>query len=90
MDAKLAVRGHVGVWALGDCAAVVDAKSGTPCPPTAQFALHEAKALAKNIRASIQGCATHGSHFDSRGVGYATLWWFLGPPTIFRFSRIQH
>jgi len=76
VNAKLAVPGHVGVWALGDCAAVVDAKSGKPCPPTAQFALREAKALAKNIRASIQGRATHGFHFDSLGalcvVGHQT------------------
>src|SRR5271165_1800675 len=33
VDATLAVPGHAGVWALGDCAAVVDAKSGKSCPP---------------------------------------------------------
>src|SRR5208337_4619805 len=30
VDATLAVPGHAGVWALGDCAAVVDSKSGKP------------------------------------------------------------
>lgn len=35
VDATLAVPGRSGVWALGDCAAAVDAKSGKPCPPTA-------------------------------------------------------
>ena len=30
VDATLAVPGHAGVWALGDCAAVVDAKTGKP------------------------------------------------------------
>ena len=76
VDATLAVPGHAGVWALGDCAAVVDAKSGSNCPPTAQFALREAATLAKNIRASLQGRPTRGFHFDSLGalcvVGHQT------------------
>ena len=74
--ATLAVPGHTGVWALGDCAAVVDAKSGKPCAPTAQFALREAATLAKNIRASLQGRQACGFHFDSLGalcvVGHQT------------------
>lgn len=76
VDATLAVRGCVGVWALGDCAAVVDARSGRPCPPTAQFALREAATLARNIRATLQGRPTKGFHFDSLGalcvVGHQT------------------
>ena len=76
VDKTLAVPGHAGVWALGDCAAVVDAKTGKPCPPTAQFALREAATVAKNIRASITGRTPIGFHFDSLGalcvVGYQT------------------
>jgi NADH:ubiquinone reductase (H+-translocating) len=76
VDATLAVPGHAGVWALGDCAAVVDARTGRPCPPTAQFALREAATLAKNICASLQGRPTRGFHFDSLGalcvVGHQT------------------
>ena len=76
VDATLAVPGHPGLWALGDCAAVLDAKSGKPCPPTAQFALREAATLAKNIRASLQGRPARGFHFDSLGalcvVGHQT------------------
>jgi NADH dehydrogenase len=76
VDATLAVPGHAGLWALGDCAAVVDAKSGKPCPPTAQFALRESATLAKNIRASLQGRPARGFHFDSLGalcvVGHQT------------------
>ncbi len=76
VDATFSVPGHPGVWALGDCAAVVDAKSGKPCPPTAQFALREAATLAKNIRASLQGRPAGGFHFDSMGalcvVGHQT------------------
>lgn len=76
VDKTLAVPGHSGLWALGDCAAVVDAKTGKPCPPTAQFALREAATLAKNIRASLEGQPARGFHFDSLGalcvVGHQT------------------
>jgi NADH dehydrogenase len=76
VDPTLAVSGHAGVWALGDCAAVGDAKTGKPCPPTAQFALREAATLAKNIRASLSGRPLRGFHFDSLGalcvVGHQT------------------
>jgi len=76
VDTTLAVPGHLGLWALGDCAAVVDAKTGTPCPPTAQFALREASVLAKNLRAALRGRPAQGFHFDSLGalcvVGHQT------------------
>ncbi len=76
VDHSLAVSGHVGVWALGDCAAVVDAKTGKPCPPTAQFAIREAQLLAKNIHAELTGKPKRNFHFDSLGalcvVGHQT------------------
>lgn len=76
VDKTLAVPGHAGVWALGDCAAVVDGRNGKPCPPTAQFALREAATLARNIRASLQGKPARAFHFDSLGalcvVGHQT------------------
>jgi NADH:ubiquinone reductase (H+-translocating) len=68
VDANLAVPGQPGLWALGDCAAVTDAKSGNPCPPTAQFALREAQALAKNLAADLSGRPLKGFHFDSLGA----------------------
>jgi len=72
----LAVPGQTGLWAAGDCAAVTDAKTGKPCPPTAQFALREARTLAHNIRASLKGRPLAPFHFDSLGalcvVGHQT------------------
>lgn len=44
-----------GVWALGDCAAVLDRRTGRLHPPTAQHALREAKVVAHNVIASIRG-----------------------------------
>jgi len=76
VESTLAVPGNPGVWAVGDCAAVVDAKSGKPCPPTAQFALREAGTLARNIHAVLHGRPLEGFHFDSLGalcvVGHQT------------------
>jgi NADH dehydrogenase len=44
-----------GVWALGDCALIPDRHTGKPYPPTAQHALREGKAVARNIAAAIRG-----------------------------------
>jgi NADH dehydrogenase len=76
VDSALAVQGHSGVWALGDCAAITDAKNGKACPPTAQFAIREAQIVAKNIANQLQGRPTTNFHFDSLGalcvVGHQT------------------
>jgi NADH dehydrogenase len=68
VENTLAVRGHTGLWALGDCAIVPDAKTGKSCPPTAQFAIREARALARNLCASIAGEPLQPFHFDSLGT----------------------
>jgi NADH:ubiquinone reductase (H+-translocating) len=76
VDATLAVKGHEGLWALGDCASVTDGRTGKACPPTAQFAIREAEVLAKNIRAHLEGDRARIFHFDSLGalcvVGHQT------------------
>lgn len=55
VDPTLAVPGHPGVWALGDCALVPNPRTGKPHPPTAQHALRQAKTVAHNIAASLEG-----------------------------------
>ena len=76
VDETLAIPGHEGLWALGDCAAVFDAKSKNAVPPTAQFALREAAVLARNIRAQIEGRPLKPFHFNSLGslcvIGHQT------------------
>ena len=76
VDSTLAVPGHPGVWALGDCAAVNDCKTGKQCPPTAQFAIREAATVARNIAAQLRGRQPKNFHFDSLGalcvVGHQT------------------
>ena len=76
VDSALAVPNFPGVWALGDCAAVTDARTAKPCPPTAQFALREARTLARNICGSVHDKPLTSFHFDSLGalcvVGHQT------------------
>jgi NADH:quinone reductase (non-electrogenic) len=55
VDASLEVPGFPGVWALGDCAAIPDPRTGKQQPPTAQHAIREAKVAARNIIARVTG-----------------------------------
>ncbi len=68
VESSMAVAGHPEIWAVGDCASLKDSKTGNPCPPTAQFALREARVLARNIRAVIEGRSPDPFHFDSLGA----------------------
>jgi NADH:ubiquinone reductase (H+-translocating) len=96
VDVNLAVPGRPGLWALGDCASVTDGKTGQPCPPTAQFALREANALARNIAAELEGRPLKPFHFDSLGalcvIGYQTACAELTVPLVptksMRFSGL--
>ena len=54
VDETLAVQGHPDIWAVGDCAAIPDLRAGGTCPATAQYALREARHVARNILASIE------------------------------------
>lgn len=55
VDEYMEVPESPGVWALGDCAAIPDKKTGQSYPPTAQHALREGRTLARNIKAAIRG-----------------------------------
>jgi NADH dehydrogenase len=55
VDETLAVPGWPGIWALGDCAVVPDRRTGKAYPPTAQHAIREARTVARNIAASLEG-----------------------------------
>lgn len=56
-----------GVWALGDCARIPDPAGGT-YPPTAQHAIREGKAVAKNIAAVLDGRRPVPFRFGGLGV----------------------
>lgn len=69
-DATLGVKDTPGVWALGDCAMVPDLKTGGFCPPTAQYAIRQAKVCAANIAAQIEGKAGN-KEFEFSALGMA-------------------
>ncbi len=64
-DRTLQVEGTTDLWALGDCA-FIPLEEG-PCPPTAQFAIREAKTLASNIFAALEGQPK--KEFSFKGLG---------------------
>ncbi|WP_010532288.1 NAD(P)/FAD-dependent oxidoreductase [Lentibacillus jeotgali] len=43
------------VFAIGDCALIMDRKTNTPYPPTAQIAVQQAETVAHNIKALVKG-----------------------------------
>ena len=68
VDEYLAIPEYDGLWAVGDCASVTNAGTGMPCPPTAQFALREAHALARNIYARSRGKRLKPFQFGGLGT----------------------
>jgi NADH dehydrogenase len=67
VDATMRSRSHPQVWALGDCAAI-PGPDGRPYPALAQHAIREARHLAENIRAVIDGGLPTAFMFRSLGT----------------------
>lgn len=72
VERSFAVPGRANVWSLGDCA-LIPMKDGATertdfAPPTAQFAVREARQLAANIAATIQGKPLAPFQYTSQGA----------------------
>jgi len=67
VDPDMRVPGVNGLWALGDCAAVPNARDGAISPPTAQFADRQARLLAANIAAVTRGKVTRAFSYKPLG-----------------------
>jgi NADH dehydrogenase len=65
--ADLSVPDAPGLWALGDCALVTNGHDGKLSPPTAQFAVRQAKLLADNLQAVMRGRQTRPFSYSPRG-----------------------
>lgn len=66
-DEFMKVEGWENVWAVGDCAAIPDSKTGKYHPPTAQHAIRQGKILAHNLKAEIRG--GNKKPFDFNTIG---------------------
>jgi NADH dehydrogenase len=62
------VLGRAGVWALGDCAWIPMKTAGEWYPMTAQHAIREGPALARNIAATLRGQPTTPFDFTALGT----------------------
>ena len=67
VERDMSVPGRAGVWSLGDCAWIPLAASGQWYPMTAQHAIREGPALARNIAAALRGRPT--KPFDYTALG---------------------
>ena len=50
----LQVQGWSNVFAIGDCAFITDPSTGKSCPPTAQYAIRQAKVASQNLISVIR------------------------------------
>jgi len=86
VERNLQVKGCENVWSLGDCA-LIPMKDGASerydfAPPTAQFAVREARLVARNIEAKIKGKDLVPFQYKSQGAlaslgarrGVAQVW----------------
>jgi NADH dehydrogenase len=89
VDSTLEVPEAPGVWAVGDCAAIINPVSKLPYPPTAQHALREGRHAARNIYARLKGKRTMPFIYKAPGQ-LATIGRRTGVARIFglKFSGI--
>ena len=69
VDKYLEVPEYKGVFAVGDCAFIIDPNTGNPYPPTAQHAIREGMTAAKNIIAEIEEKSDKKEVFDYKTRG---------------------
>ena len=72
VERTLQARGSDRIWSLGDCALIPmkegAAERGDFAPPTAQFAVREARHLARNVAAAIEGRPLAPFSYTSKGA----------------------
>lgn len=67
-DPDMRVCGKADVWAIGDCAAVINAADGAVSAPIAQVATRQGRQLADNIAAAIHGRPVRPFSYKLQGM----------------------
>ena len=71
VDRNLRVQGYQNIWSIGDCALIPMKEDASQrddfAPPTAQFAVREAKQIALNIKAAISNEPLKEFKYTSKG-----------------------
>jgi NADH dehydrogenase len=70
------------VWACGDAAAVPDLVTGKLCAPTAQYAIRQARRLARNVEAGLDQKDPAAFKYRNRGL-VVSLGRFRGAAIVF-------
>ncbi|HSU56214.1 MAG TPA: FAD-dependent oxidoreductase [Candidatus Dormibacteraeota bacterium] len=66
-DPDMRLRGCKNVWAIGDCALIVNSFDKQPAPTTGQFAEREGKQCGENILRALHGEETKPFYFKQLG-----------------------
>jgi NADH dehydrogenase len=66
-EADLRLKGAQNIWAIGDCAWIINSLNGEVAATTGQFAEREGRQCAQNIIRSLRGEATHPFSFKLLG-----------------------
>lgn len=69
VDHYLRVKDYPSIFALGDCASLVDRKNNIVYPPTAQIAIRQAKLVVENLIAEIVGQENSMKPFEYHNKG---------------------
>jgi NADH dehydrogenase len=67
VDATMRCKQRPELWAAGDCASIPD-PDGKPYPELAQHAMREAKVLAENIYATVNGLPLKPFVYKTKGI----------------------
>lgn len=63
----LEVEGYENVWAIGDCAHILNPRTGKPHPATAQHAVREGKRVGRNIAAHFDAAKRETFDYNTMG-----------------------
>ncbi|TRZ79761.1 MAG: NAD(P)/FAD-dependent oxidoreductase [Nitrosopumilales archaeon] len=69
VDSYLRLKDYPSIFALGDCANLVDQKNNIVYPTTAQIAIRQAQLVSENLVAEITGNASSLKQFDYHNKG---------------------
>jgi len=69
VDKYLRLIGYPNIFALGDCAEIIDTATGKPYPPTAQHAIHQSHTVSHNLKVALTGKGNLDSFsYHSKGM----------------------
>ncbi|HEV2394987.1 MAG TPA: FAD-dependent oxidoreductase [Verrucomicrobiae bacterium] len=66
-ELDMRLKGRQNIWAIGDCAWIINSHNGEPSPTTGQFAERQGRQCAQNIACTLRGRPTR--HFSFKQLG---------------------